>query len=329
MAVHDPPKSMKRYEWKEWTTRPKSNLENVKLVPASETLDTGISDKVGVVSIKKKAKRKSKKSKKADDEPKEPLTIDQMNKRHLLTALKWEHPLVTLRIGTIQANVKAASKGRADVAREIMACLQEAVREANMTKRRAQKLIALYIEKMATGYLELKDRGFLDGLCKRIQPEDEADSQDEGEDNADDEDSEGDEGGVGSVGGEGTTVIQPQFLGAFLRYLYSGKRPTNRGVGFLVGSFILRLQELGLHIPLWSSGASVQTPSFTPGALVRSVSGQLASEIKRLFRNGTIELKKQVKACQCFLFGLQELSKMHFFLTILCYSLQNGKKRAE
>ena len=29
MAVHDPPKSMKRYEWKEWTTRPKSNLENV------------------------------------------------------------------------------------------------------------------------------------------------------------------------------------------------------------------------------------------------------------------------------------------------------------
>ena len=54
----------------------------------------------------------------------------------------------------------------------MIVCLREAVGDANKTKRRAQRIIALYVEKMAADHLEPKDRDFLDGLCKRVRAKD-------------------------------------------------------------------------------------------------------------------------------------------------------------
>ncbi|KAF9997934.1 hypothetical protein BGZ79_008380 [Entomortierella chlamydospora] len=163
---------------------------------------------------------------------------------------------------------------RMDIADEMIACLREAVGEANKTKQHAQRLIGQYVERMANGSLEPKDRDFLDALCQR---------QPKKEDNC--RDSDGDDDEPGSW----------QFLAAFLRYIYSGNYPTDRGVGKLVIGFIGRLQELGMHTPLRERDVIRQSTPFRPGDLVRSVSVQLAVELKKLYRDGVVKLQNQFK----------------------------------
>ncbi|KAF8940035.1 hypothetical protein BGZ58_007965 [Dissophora ornata] len=127
---------------------------------------------------------------------------------------------------------------------------------------------------MASGSLEPKDRVFLDGLCQRTQPNEEDNSNDDGD---------YDEPG------------SSQFLAAFLRYIYSGNYPTDRGVGKLVTGFINRLQELGVHTPLRARNVIRESTTFTPDDLVHSVSVQLAVELKRFYCDGAVKLHKQLK----------------------------------
>ncbi|KAF8940036.1 hypothetical protein BGZ58_007966 [Dissophora ornata] len=109
-VVYEPPKGLKRYKWKPWVKPPESPLE-------------------------KESTLKPKSTKKPSRKPKKPPTpIEFMNKKELLSALTWEHPRATLKIGTLQANIRMALNPQMDLAGEMIACLREAVGEANKTK---------------------------------------------------------------------------------------------------------------------------------------------------------------------------------------------------
>ncbi|KAG0220882.1 hypothetical protein BGW42_008609, partial [Actinomortierella wolfii] len=101
----------------------------------------------------------------------EPIKTKQPIKKQLVSASKvdlvramaWEHPTVTLDVGTLRANVSRAVAPH-DAAVE---CIQRAVREASAIKRRCQELIGLFLhEVFVDGRLKTEDdRQILDFLC--------------------------------------------------------------------------------------------------------------------------------------------------------------------
>jgi len=197
-----------------------------------------------------------------------------MNKKQLLSALKQEHPQVTLTVGTLKANTQACLRNEPDLANELVQLLEEAVREANKVKREAQRLIGRYVELMArviqsnpTREVEPEDRRYLDGLCQRISKEKEGGKDDD-------------------------APASSGFLTAILRCLYSGNEPSEK----LARGYMKRLKALGLYespTPLKNIWSRHPT-AFTPSDLVRSVSTQLAVELMKMYCHGTIEMQEKV-----------------------------------
>ncbi|KAK3813747.1 MAG: hypothetical protein J3R72DRAFT_60775 [Linnemannia gamsii] len=214
-----------------------------------------------------------------------------------------------------------------------MECLQEAPHLAAGVKREAQRLVGQFVEAMskkmdATELREMnklhsskvsmteadrvrkllearrdaisdEERRILDHLCERIKPKD-----DNGEDEQECEKSSSeDNGDIDDKNG----FEQVCFLQSFLAFLYSGNYPEmkdktvesllkNTGIIPTVNTFINWLVERKLYHPPRSRGEiGVQMP-FTPCALVRSVSSQLALELKKNYRNGTFDLSKKTEA---------------------------------
>ncbi|KAF9148961.1 hypothetical protein DFQ26_002154, partial [Actinomortierella ambigua] len=120
---------------------------------------------------------KRKKPKKRSDNPQVPASppktktpikakLDaEANKMKHLNAMAFEHPTVTLDIGTLAANVKKAPAKQALVAEII----RGAVQEASKIKRRCQELIGRYLEKLDVDDdgrpKDEWDKGFLVYFC--------------------------------------------------------------------------------------------------------------------------------------------------------------------
>ena len=263
-------------------TRPTGRNETLQMEGMEKAICRG--SREGYRAKPKPEKRSTrKKTKKSPTVPAEPV-----NKRQLLTALKQEHPQTTLTVGTLKANIKASLRTNMDLANELVQLLNEAVTAANKVKRDGQRLIGLYLERMArviqtnpARVVEPDDRQYLDGLCQRISKKKDG----------------GDEDG----GDEDDAPASSAFLGAFLRCLYSGNAPSDAGVGKLVAGFMKRLEDLRLYQPppperdRW---VRHKTP-FSPSDLLRSISTQLASELLKMYCHGTIEMQEKVIIYTC------------------------------
>ncbi|KAG0262907.1 hypothetical protein BGZ95_003941, partial [Linnemannia exigua] len=279
---HDPPPSMKQYCLKPWKTSPVSPAEDAIIADTNST---------------KPAKKPSKPYQKPTD------------KLSLMRALSKEHPIVTLRIGTLSANVKRSLKVKSEVAEEpavaresvvaegavmaedsavaleVILCIRGAVREANKVKRRCQGLLGTYIEKVTAGDVSTKDRNFLKLLCPPIETKNSSNTcpnaHDQGNVNIDDDNRKRDD--------------SEKFIDCFMRHLYTGNHLTRQGIGPNVAAFIKRLEELKLYQPRDRSAMN-QRADYTPNGIIRSVSAQLALELKMMYTLGTIELQEQLKA---------------------------------
>lgn len=75
-----------------------------------------------------------------------------------------------------------------------------------------------------------------------------------------------------------TSDKQVQFIGCFMRYLYSNNFPRKTGIGVVVNRFIMRLEQLDLHKPIRVRSSLEEKSEFSSGELVRSASVQLAAE---------------------------------------------------
>jgi len=112
---HEPPEKMVQYAWKPWKKAPENPLD-----PNSDVL-------------KKEREVKRRKGKKTIPKP----VNDSTGKADLVRFMAWEHPTVTLDVGTVSANLKRAL-GDSELVPEINKCLQDVVRLASDAKRQSQ-----------------------------------------------------------------------------------------------------------------------------------------------------------------------------------------------
>ncbi|KAF9951295.1 hypothetical protein BGZ72_007152 [Mortierella alpina] len=255
LKSHPAPKTMVRYKRKPYTQTPESPLEKKPPKPA---------------------KRKETKTRKT--------ITAKSTKVDLTRAMSWEHPTITLDVGTVSANVGRAL-GEADLAAELLGCLQEITRLASEIKRQGQQLIGRYIEYIfAQGDLTAADKRLLDYLCPRVTSGTKDDSEDD-QDQEEDDIAQADD--------------TAKFYNTLLIHIYSGNpivvptlkpgQPPNKSAAWCVKQFIDRVAELGL-LQTNDPGATNITMPYPGSSLLRSVSTEMSTEIKRHYRNGSTEL---------------------------------------
>ncbi|KAF9570035.1 hypothetical protein BGW38_008786, partial [Lunasporangiospora selenospora] len=145
---HPPPPMMTQY-----TLKPYRELE-------TDSCDNTIDNKVAPVP--KVNPRPNSVSKTARNDRKVKIT----------RSMAFHHPMVSLSIGTLSANVKRALPNQPTLQQAAIECTKEAASEAARVKREGQRLIGRYIEcldRVGLENLSLKDRDILDSLCPRIK----------------------------------------------------------------------------------------------------------------------------------------------------------------
>ncbi|KAF9109298.1 hypothetical protein BGX27_007769 [Mortierella sp. AM989] len=211
-----------------------------------------------------------------------------MAKADLMRAMQWEHPLRTLNVGTMKANVRETlghdTKG--SLASEVTQCLRETVRLAANVKQACLRLIGCIIERlfMSNDFIE-SDRDILDFICPHITVQtakDEGDLQDQ-EQQGQDEDNGSD---------------QIQFISMLMRFLYSGNAPRTARVGKVVNKFIQRAKQLGLLDTRDMGPDAYENAPYNGIALLRTVASQLSAECKRMYRDGSVELLNKLNELQ-------------------------------
>ncbi|KAF9949368.1 hypothetical protein BGZ72_008850 [Mortierella alpina] len=188
-------------------------------------------------------------------------------KTDLFWAMVREHPKVSLDLGTVQANVQR-SPVESDLEPHIMKCLQDITQNAARIKRSGQKLIGLFIE----------------AAFVSPEPSDRVDSEEQEEENDQDEEDP-----------EYTKSEHVQFFSVLLNYLYN-EHPINTktAVGKRVQQFIDRAVELQVWQASGNRSRSERMP-YPASSLLRSVASELCTEVKRMYRHGSIELEKKLE----------------------------------
>ncbi|KAK3821501.1 MAG: hypothetical protein J3Q66DRAFT_333459 [Benniella sp.] len=210
-----------------------------------------------------------------------PGAITSRKKLTLLNAMGLEHPTVTLDVGTLHVNSKRALTNHSRVQKEVCKVLRKVTRLAADIKRKYQRLIGLFIERISTGEISEDDRPFLDLICERLPPE-QLLRVDEPEEDPDNEET-------------GNQTNQKGFALSLMTYLYSNNLPSSKGVGPQVQAFIRRLEQLGLLTPKnpWDMNARREFPG---SSVLSSAASQVTSEMKRFYRKGTLELQAKLTA---------------------------------
>ncbi|KAF9158623.1 hypothetical protein BGX20_003309, partial [Mortierella sp. AD010] len=271
---HEAPEAMKQYAWKPWKKAPESPI--CCDTNASETSEKTISQ----------SKPKPKPKSKPNSEPSRPRKqVEHMTKVELLNAMAWEHPIVTLKVGTVKANVTDALDNNEPLALRVTKHLQRIVQEATDIKRSCQHLIGRYIERLSTPgvFQESLDREPLDKLCPRIPSTVKTSDEDEKDDEKEEELRTMRE----ALGKE---TDYSHFVEMLMRQLHSGKPVLgNSPNAQAMRRFIKRLENLEL---LERNTKESELPG---SALLRSAASQLTVELDKIYRKGSMALYEKLK----------------------------------
>ncbi|KAK3821217.1 MAG: hypothetical protein J3Q66DRAFT_148948 [Benniella sp.] len=258
---HPPPDTMKRYSWKEW--REKTESPTDCLSATNHTQQTKETE---------------------NTERKVPKLVDE-NKKDLLYAFRWEHPMRPLNIGTLNANVGRALNDKPSLRSKIKACLREVVCHASRTKRICQRAIGQYVERLSTIGVDDTDRKLLDLICPRITAKSPAKS--ESLEEAEEEPTPHDDESI-------KKDKQASFLSTLLQSIYTKNLPpANKGQGNHVRDFIKKAKDF---LPVMRGAHEIAIKGSYPASqILRSTATQLSVELKNHFRKGSKELCEKVK----------------------------------
>ncbi|KAF9966593.1 hypothetical protein BGZ70_001851 [Mortierella alpina] len=285
---HAPPDTLKMHQWK----KPKDETN-----PEAE-------------SSSKTNKGRSKKRKTSKYEKKDP---EAMDKKGLVYTMQHEHPTVSLTVGTVNCNLKAALERSSrdeqvrnafdslvapetataptltDLASSIKKCLKDVVRLASETKRICQKAVAVYVQRVSKNGVSEQDRRVLDKICGRVS-EDEQDDEDENDssNNADaDDDSD---------------KPEVAFMRALLNCIYNRRPPPDSKSSADIKFFIEQVKDV---LPSMSDSGTINERMPYPATTVlRSTATAVATSMRQHFGRGTKTLAERV----CDGFQLQLLA---------------------
>ncbi|KAF9996289.1 hypothetical protein BGZ79_009976, partial [Entomortierella chlamydospora] len=217
-----------------------------------------------------------------------------------------EHPTVTLKVGTVKANVTNALDSNTPLTLRVTKHLQKIVQEVTDIKRSCQQLIGRYIERLSTpgAFQENLDRELLDKLCPRIPSTITTGNGDKTDDEKEEELRRMRE----ALGKETDHSL---FIGMLMRHLHSrnpvsGNTPNAQAMR----RFLKRLGNLGL---LERNAKKSELPG---AALLGSAASQLTVELDNIYRRvlddhddygaalaaeGTHVAAPSIYSTQCFL----------------------------
>ncbi|KAG0244699.1 hypothetical protein BGX31_008706 [Mortierella sp. GBA43] len=178
-----------------------------------------------------------------------------------------------------------------------MNSLKDIVRQATETKRRGQQLIGQLIDSIfASGELCETDRDILRYLCPSVSSKVKSGTvmDDNGEQDEEQELEKEDDTNFDDPSHKGSN--HESFYMMLLQYLYSGN-PVSSGsmVGKRVQQYIDREIELGLLERCRGRAVIRKTMPYPPAMLLRSVAGELYRELKKHYKNGSLELEKKLQ----------------------------------
>ncbi|KAG9070416.1 hypothetical protein KI688_009753 [Linnemannia hyalina] len=188
-------------------------------------------------------------------------SLADLDKNGLVRSMNWRHPTSSLEIGTVRANVRRA--------------VMDGVAGTDALTKERQEVVDCFQEapRLAAG-VKLDNPANIDkdeedaGGIKENDDSDVANRQDK----------------------------EFHFLISFLTYLYSGNYPKeNSKAGGVANQLVVWLVKDGIHDPFRARRELQETAPFTPTYLVRSVSGQLAVELRRVYGHRSRDLHDKLK----------------------------------
>jgi hypothetical protein len=297
--MHEPPESMKQHKLKPWKKPP----------------DPPIDASPDNLQSKQQPKKKLP-------------SVDNMDKKNLVLAMQRDHPTRTLNIGTLNANATRALQKKfppsaaAIFLPKVKISLQRVTRLSAQIKRTCERAIGSSLERLSLDYIEeddiadgtttegtavdgtavgsstgnikhkqsLKkvpeiDRLILEKLCPAFSEKDLAafgnrvEQEPVNSETVDEHDDSND------------NKNEPlQFLLSLCNAIHSRTFPNEKGIGVHVCAFI---KQANMSLPPMTKD---RTPlEYAGSAFLRSTAVQLSIELRKHYKNGSIELCKQVR----------------------------------
>ena len=285
---HEPPASMKQYNFKPWKEVP-GQLSGIEVVDKDEEREENAEE-----------------DGEDEEEKEERKPVEDMAKIGLLRSFEYEHPIVTLNVGTLKANIRRAlaessipvPDGSADTSaggsamiqssltpEVVVSHLNKAVKAAATVKRRLQRLVGGFVQLIFSGgIIEASDRDILDHLCPRSITEPDAEVS----------------SGKKSSGNKKKKKKMKRagydhgaFVGMLARYLHSGNPPGSTTIGRDVQQFITRAEDLRL-LPKHDRHAAWNVMEFPASTITRSITSDLVAQFSRLYKDGSKVLHGKV-----------------------------------
>lgn len=286
LLQHEPPATMMQYKLKPWKAVPEQPSGS-EVVEKDKDEGEDLSETLGESNTKEDRK-----------------DIKKMSKIGLIRCFGYEHPVVTLDVGTLHANIRRAlTEDSIPVPNEATSSLtikattnqssltpelitnhiNKAANAAALAKRKLQRLVGGFIHVLfsTTGAIKASDREILDHICPR--PETSADTN-----------------AVPVVEGKKkkkraakSKYNQIGFIGMLTRCLYSGNPPGLNGVGEDVRQFLKRAEDLGL-LPKREFQPTRNVMEFPAMTVTRSIACDLGAQFSRMYNNGSLTLQAKV-----------------------------------
>ncbi|KAF8943856.1 hypothetical protein BGZ47_004957 [Haplosporangium gracile] len=261
----------------------------------------------------KKRQREARRLKTGKEQAKKPpLKIDEIDKKQLINTMVYEHPHVSLPVGTVKANSKRAAAATTTNAnqlpsseqqqqQEVSACILDIVGQVRVTKRHAQEFLGAFIETIFERGLAETDRTIMYSLCPavesktRVAPQLNQDSQASSSGSAGTPaENEGEEvtENDGDEDAEPSAMDKPFiiFYQILLAHIYSHKIKSKTVAERQVGQLLARATLLGMTFP----PVPLRNISYPTNGLLESTSKQLYRSIKMMYRNGSVALEKKI-----------------------------------
>ncbi|KAF9150241.1 hypothetical protein BGX20_005754, partial [Mortierella sp. AD010] len=234
-------------------------------------------------------------------------SIDEMTKMQLVKALAWEHPLVTLPVGTVDANCRRAAGSfdqpiplgqQEQQSHEVFACIQDVVQQVQVTKRHTQEFLGSYIETAFKQGLTADDRDILSFLCPPVESKikDGTSINSKSTSSArtdDDEEGDKDEDSGGDDIESEPSAADKSFLAFYtilMTRVYSRKKVLKTVAQKQVDKLFSRAATLGIDLP----PVACHTRTYSTTFLLESTVNRIYKSMKTMYRNGSIALEKEL-----------------------------------